>query len=278
MRFRDILSVVTGPVDEHVISFAEQLAGQYAARLSTLVVNWKPHFPVMMDPWIAEPTLGDLMSAAEKRLAGAVADVLARLERNEDMPRPASMLLAVEEARAMIGARSHFHDITVVGRPTKKNAEGAHALLEGPLLNSGRPVLVVPPDWRKRDIGRRVLVCWKPTREAARAVADADDFIVNAASVTIVTVDAQPSETGYGPSPGADIAAHFTLRGATVDIVNADSLGRSETRAMLDQALAMDADLIVMGAYGHSRTGELIFGGVTHDMLAESPVPLFLAH
>jgi nucleotide-binding universal stress UspA family protein len=60
--------------------------------------------------------------------------------------------------------------------------------------------------------------------------------------------------------------------------VNTDSLGRNETRAMLDQALAMDADLIVMGGYGHSRTGEFIFGGVTRDMLTLSSVPLLLAH
>ena len=61
-------------------------------------------------------------------------------------------------------------------------------------------------------------------------------------------------------------------------MANLDSLGRDETPAILDQALALDADLIVMGGYGHSRVGEFIFGGVTRDMLKTSTVPLLLAH
>jgi nucleotide-binding universal stress UspA family protein len=278
MRFRDVLSIVTGRADEHVISLTEQLAEQNAAYVSTLVVNWRPSAAAVMDPWTVEPVWSDLITGAEKQLAKAVADVKARLERDQDVRTPESMLLELGASRIVIGSRARHADITIVGRPTKTNSEGGHALVEGALFNSGRPALVAPPDWKCREIGRRVLVCWKPTREAARALADADDFLVNANQVTVVTVDAKPSEDGYGPSPGADIAAHLARRGVKVDLANLDSLGRDETRAIQDQALALDADLIVMGGYGHSRLGEFIFGGVTRDMLRTSSVPLFLAH
>jgi nucleotide-binding universal stress UspA family protein len=165
-----------------------------------------------------------------------------------------------------------------VGRPTQANAEGSHALVEGALFYSGRPVLIAPPEWKRRQIGKRVLVCWKPTREAARAVGDADDFLLNASKVTVATVDARPSADAYGPVPGADLAAHLARRGVTAEVANLDSLGHSETWAILDQAVAIDADLIVMGGYGHSRMGEFLFGGMTRDMLRTSTAPLLLAH
>jgi nucleotide-binding universal stress UspA family protein len=278
MRYRDILSIVTGRADEHVISLTEQLAEQNAAYVSTLVVNWRPSATAVMDPWTIEPVWSDLIAGAEKHLATAVADVQTRLERDQDVQKPESMLLDIGGARMAVGSRARHSDLAIVGRPAKTNAEGSHALVEGALFHSGRPVLVAPPEWKRRQVGKRVLVCWKPTREAARALGDADDFLLNASKVTVATVDARPSGEGYGPVPGADIAAHLARRGVTVEVANLDSLGRDETWAILDQALAIDADLIVMGGYGHSRMGEFIFGGVTRDMLKASAVPLFLAH
>ena len=278
MRFRDILSFVAGRADEHVISLAEQLAEQNSAYVSTLVANWRPSATAAVDPWTIGPAWSELVAGAERHLGIAVAEVQARLERNQDVQKPESMLIELGRARMTVGSRARHADIAIVGRPTKADAEGAHALVEGALFYSGRPVLVAPPEWKRRQIGRRILVCWKPTREAARALGDADDFLVNASKVTVATVDARPSEYGYGPVPGADIAAHLARRGVTVDVANLDSLGRDETPAILDQALALDADLIVMGGYGHSRVGEFIFGGVTRDMLKTSTVPLLLAH
>jgi hypothetical protein len=278
MRFKDILSIITGPADEHVISFAGQLAEQTTAQLSTLVVNWRPSVPAVIDAWTVEPLWSELLAAAQKQLAKEVEEVRTRLERNRDLSPPESMLMDLGSARPAIGSRARHADAALVGRPTKINSDGAHALVEGALFHSGRPVLVVPPNWKQREIGRRILVCWKPTREAARALADADDLLASADDVAVVTVDAQPSADGFGPVPGADIAAHLARRGVTVNLVNLDSSGGDETRAIQDHALAIDADLIVMGGYGHSRMSEFIFGGVTRGMLKTSNIPLFLAH
>jgi nucleotide-binding universal stress UspA family protein len=148
----------------------------------------------------------------------------------------------------------------------------------GRFSSKGRPVLVVPPGWKTRAIGHRVLVCWKPTREAARAFAEADDFLARADRVTVVAVDARLADAGYGEHPGSDISTHLARRGVKVELVNLDSTGRSEAKAIQDQALAVDADLIVMGGYGRSRMSEFIFGGVTREMLKTSTVSVLMAH
>lgn len=279
MRVRDILAVVTSETgDEHVIRFAEQIAKQNAAILSSLVVNWLPTVPFVTEGWAVDPFWGDLVVKAQERLESETAKIRTRLEREQDVARPESLLLEIGAARSVIGMRARHSDVTIVGRPSKANSDSAHAILEGPLFESGRPVIVVPPNWKTQEIGRSVLVCWKPTREAARALGDADGFLSSADRVTVVTVDAHPSEEGYGQHPGADITAHLARRNMKVELVNLDSAGRSETKAIQDQALAVNADLIVMGGFGRSRMSEFIFGGVTREMLRTSPVPLFLAH
>ncbi len=118
----------------------------------------------------------------------------------------------------------------------------------------------------------------RASREAARALAAAGDLLERADRVTVATVDAKPSEDGYGPHPGVDISTHLARHGVQPELINLDSTGRSETKAILDQALAVNADLIVMGGYGRSRMSEFIFGGVTREMLKTSNVPILMAH
>jgi nucleotide-binding universal stress UspA family protein len=279
VKLKDILAIVTSPAsDEHVIGLAEQLAQRNSAYLASLLVNWLPSLPLAIEGYTVDPMWGEMVAEAEKRLAEDVAQLKTRLERSGVAATPDSLLLEIGAARSVIGTRARHADLIVLSRPAKANSDGAHVLLEGVLFGSGRPVILVPPQWRQREIGRSVLVCWKPTREAARALADADDFVANANRVTVLTVDARPSEGGYGDQPGADVSTHLARRGAKVELVNADSLGRSETKAIQDQALAIDADLIVMGGYGRSRMSEFVFGGVTRDMVNTSPVPVLMSH
>jgi len=279
MKFKDILAIVTSQVrDEHTIAFAEQLAKQNSGHLSGVVVNWIPALPLAVEGYVADPMWGEMVNQVKKDLNLETAKVKQRLTRNMDGSVVESLLLEFGAARSILGMHARHADITIIGRPSSVTSDASHALLEGPLFESGRPIIVIPPEWKPREIGRSVLVCWKSTREAARALGDADDFLAVAHRVTVVTVDAKPSEDGYGAHPGSDICTHLARRGVKVELVNLDSTGRSETRAIQDQALAVGADLIVMGGYGRSRMSEFIFGGVTREMLKTSTFPVLMAH
>jgi nucleotide-binding universal stress UspA family protein len=276
MKMKDILTITTtGAPNEHVIAAAEQIARQNAGKVIGLVVGWLPPVSLSMEGWAVTPVWGDITEESRKELAAELLRVKTRLDAGGLGRDVESELLEMSAGRIATGLRGRHADITVVGRP---HGDFDQAIVEGPLFESGRPVLIVPPNWKPREIGRSVLVCWKPTREAARALGDADDFLVNASQVTVVTIDARPSADGYGPRPGVDITAHLARRGVKVELVNLDSLGRSVANVIHDQALAMDADLIVMGGYGRSRMSEFIFGGMTREMLKMAEHPVLMAH
>ncbi len=255
-ELRDVLAVVTSQVqNEHVIAFAESLTRQMAGRLAVAVVNWQPTV-APVDGFVVDPLYGQLVVDARAHLGEEAGKLKVRLSKDANPATVRSYLVEFGAAGSVIGLRARHADVCIVARPSRTNKESAQAILEAALFESGRPVIIVPPEWKGPKIGRHILFAWKPTREAARALADADELILGAERVSVVTVDAKPSR-GYGEQPGADIAAHLAYRGATVDLFNLDSAGRSETDAILGQALAVGADLIVMGGYGRPRLSRI---------------------
>jgi nucleotide-binding universal stress UspA family protein len=222
-----------------------------------------------------DPTWGEAVKQAKEQLREETAKLARRVAQKNERAPVEACFLQVGAARPAIGMKARHADLTVVRRP---NLDSADAIVEGALFESGRPIVVVPPDWKSRAVGKSVVVCWKPTREAARALGDAGEFLETADRVTVATVDAKPSVSGYGDHPGADIAAHLARRGLKVELANLDSMGRSQAKTIQDHAMAVNADLIVMGGYGRSRLSEFIFGGMTREMLQTSDIPVLMAH
>jgi nucleotide-binding universal stress UspA family protein len=222
-------------------------------------------------------TYADIWVEADKELKKRAEKVKLWLAKEGDPFTVRSLLIDIGAAGSALGLEARHVDVAIVARTTKTSADSANAILEGVLFNAGRPVMIVPPEWKGGEIGRNILVAWKPVREAARALADAEYFIDSADRVSIVTVDAKPAN-GFGEQPGADIAAHLARRDLKPEVFNLDSAGRTETKAILDQAMAIGADLIVMGGYGRSRASEFIFGGVTREVLKTATVPILMSH
>lgn len=276
MKFKDVLAIVTSQAGcQHVLAFAGQLAKRNSGRLSVAVVNWQPNV-TPVDGFTMDTMYAELVKEAQKQLNVETDKIMKQLSGETETRFVQPFLIHMGAAGAAIGMRARHADISIVARPHADGPQSGHAILEAALFETGRPVIAVPPGWKK-GVGSNVMIAWKPTREAARALADADDFIAAADKVSIVTVDAKPSQ-GYGQRPGADIAAHLALRGAKPELFNLDSAGRTETAAILDQAMAVGADLLVMGAYGRSRMSQFIFGGVTRDIVTTSSLPVLMSH
>jgi nucleotide-binding universal stress UspA family protein len=143
-------------------------------------------------------------------------------------------------------------------------------------LSSGRPIIVFPPRDTVSRI-RRILVAWNATRESIRAVADALPFLVKAEAVEVLVVDHQRHPEGHGQEPGADIARHMARHGARVEVRRLSSGGEDVGRLLLSQAAAFRADLLVMGAYGHTHLREWMFGSVTRTVLDEASLPVLMS-
>jgi nucleotide-binding universal stress UspA family protein len=157
------------------------------------------------------------------------------------------------------------------------HARARRGLIEHILFQAGRPMLLVPPQVKERR-WRRALIGWNAKPQAMRAISAALPILRQAEEVVVATIDARPSPAGHGEAPGHDLGAYLARHGVTTHVRNVDSLGRTHAAALVDQAGSDQADVMVLGAYGHSRAREFLFGGVTRELLEASPIPIFMAH
>ena len=188
---------------------------------------------------------------------------------------------APEDAVAAVRLSARYADLVVVGQDdgeaSLREARIAERFAEEVVLTAGRPVLLVPYVGRFSSVGSRVLVAWNAGQDAARALSDALPLLQRARSVEVVAFDPESSATGHGPRPGAGIALYLARHGvkataaqqhASIDVGN----------QILSRAADSDADLIVMGAYGHSRAREIVLGGATRTVLESMTVPVLMSH
>jgi nucleotide-binding universal stress UspA family protein len=167
-------------------------------------------------------------------------------------------------------------DLVVIGQRELQELKG-YTSPEKLLLASGAPILVIPSGWKSESIGNRILVGWNASREARRAVADALPFLVAASSVTLLVVDSEARASRHGEEPGADIALYLARHGVRVEVEQVLSKGSPVADIMLSQAANHGVDLIVIGAYSHARSVEMLFGGVTRTVLKQAPVPVLMS-
>jgi len=174
----------------------------------------------------------------------------------------------------VVALHARYADLVVVGQ--RATSEGGIA--ENLVLNAGRPVLVVPRRWEGRGVGERVMVAWNARREATRALTDAIPLLQRAKQVDVVTVNAEPQREGHGELPGADIALYLARHGVKANVLATQADGVNVGEWLLSRAADLRADMIVMGAYGHSRLRELVLGGATRTVLESMTVPVLMSH
>lgn len=172
-----------------------------------------------------------------------------------------------------IGQLGRVYDLIVAGRPVKGEASPRISTLEALLFDSGRPLLIAPPA-APRQLGETVVVAWNGSTETARAVTFALPFLTRAERVYVLTV-----EGGSVPGPDAgQVAAQLRRDGVAAEARGAQPEGRSTGEAILAEVAALGADLLVKGAYTHSRLRQMVFGGATSHILAEAELPVLMAH
>ncbi|TAG11901.1 MAG: universal stress protein [Rhodobacterales bacterium] len=211
--------------------------------------------------------------ATEKALTAAVA------------AQPLGLRVAVDSAVTQLGAltdvvaaRARYADLVVLPLPygTNRGVED-EATIEAALFEGMAPVLIVPEKGMTTTDPRRVIVAWNQSREALVAARRAMPFLRRAESVSIVVID-PPTHGAERSDPGGLLCQMMVRHG-----VHAEVTVLARTLPRVSDVLArhlrdINADLLVMGAYGHSRFREAILGGATRDMLEKAEVPVFLAH
>jgi nucleotide-binding universal stress UspA family protein len=179
---------------------------------------------------------------------------------------------------ATVALHARYADLTIVGQPNREEPQDADAVLVTTVMTSGRAVLAVPFAGDFPIIGEHVLVAWNASREAARALNDSLPLLLNAKRVTVLAINPQRGVGVHGDVPAADIALHLARHGLKAEAAHTVARDIADGEALLSYAADIGADLIVAGAYGHSRARELVFGGVTRTLIAEMTAPVLFSH
>lgn len=278
MAYKDILTPVFKlSDDEAALVAAGEIAAMFDARATALIVAVQLASDYSDAPHTLSAVLADIAAGARSEAARERERVMAWLEGapHDFEVRDVRVEGAVEQGEAEANAR--VADLVICAQADGfKRAR--RMFIERVLFQAGRPVLLVPASPTQERSWKRLLIGWNAEAEAMRAVSAAMPLLKRAEQVVVATIDAKPSGSDHIGPPGCDLAGHLSRHDISVELRNVDGLGRPAHRALIDEAVAIGADAIVLGAYGRSRAQEMLFGGVTRALLAETPLPLLLCH
>ncbi len=277
MTYRDILVHLEGTdADGPRARFAAKLAVQHDALLIGLHVTppWSlpPYMAMAVDAGLVEAQQAQLKAqadAAGEHFKAAVDAEGARAEWRSVDGDPAR-----ETCR-----HARYCDLTVTGQADPEDIASADSLvIESLLLDSGRPLLIVPFIGIQRPALSTVLVAWNGSREATRAVNDALPLLAMADRVDVLVCGPDKSEAATAGIPAADIAQHLARHRVNAVAQHLPAEDLSVGDALLSRADDLGSELLVMGGYGHSRIRELLLGGVTRHILKHMTIPVLMAH
>lgn len=274
MAYKDVLCPVFRlDADEAALTAAGEIAGVFDARAVALIVAVHLASDYADTPHKLSEVLADIAAGARSEAAREREKIVAWLKSAayDFELRDVGVEGAVEQGEAE--AHALVADLVVMQR-ADHNQRARRAFIERVLFRAGRPMLLAPSGPVRARRWKRFVIGWNAKAEAMHAVTAALPLLRQADQVVVATVDAGSAE----PAPGRELAEHLVRHGAPAEVHNLDSIGREVERVLLDEAAAIDADALILGAYGHSRAREMLFGGVTRALLKEAPIPLLLAH
>ena len=257
------------------VEFAVALAKDHGAHLLGIAFAPKTLLPLYgADVGLADMSevLGGVKAQGEKALKA----LKVRAEAEGVSVEGRLMQGMSEEFPRDFACSARHVDLAIIGQPRDGDPLiGQYALVERCLFASGRPVMIVPSGAEKLEVAGNVVVAWDGSAEAARALNDALTFLKQPKRVVLLV--GSPEE-GSEPPGVDDLVRHLARRGLPAEVVRFSTAEGDIGRTILAKAKELEADMIVMGAFHHSRWREFILGGVTLTMLEEATIPLFMAH
>ena len=277
MTFKTVLTVTGPDLGDGDLELAAAICEEIEAHLAVLVVAVAAPPPiggyaaVMSEAWLQE------RQAEMDRLRQREEDVTAILAASTVSSDVSSEYSEEAWADDVIGRRARYADVVLLGPELLSCGVLKSRAVEGALFSSGKPLLLVPEGSAPGLRPKRIMVAWDSRIEASNAVSHGMDLLRAADAVHVVLVDPVEGEGAQGAEPGADVAVYLARHGVRVTVDRLPSQGRTVADTLRQHAMDMSADMMVMGAYGHSRLRQRIFGGVTRSIVDAPPLPVLMA-
>ncbi len=277
MAIKDILLTLTSypdPTPISVIDHAVSFASAIDAHIAAVACDVHVQIPGSL---LSFGTAGAIAAREAHRSHDSAQDLLAAFEAAAQKQGLLHEIIHEQSVSYRVPKRlveyARLRDLTIVSVPASYDQWYAEAIIFG----SGRPTLVLPetPPFRPFELNT-VVVAWDFSRSAARAVADAIPILEKAKTVRIVTVtNEKVIDTKHSSE---ELAKNLSRHGIDVIVDRVDAAGRSIGESLTREIASYNADLLVMGAYGHSRFREFVLGGATQSMLSKPLLPIMFSH
>jgi nucleotide-binding universal stress UspA family protein len=277
MGFKDILVHVDAtPASRTRLQLGLTLARRFGARLSGLHVIPEPDVPPYFKPNVVKRIA--TIYAKNARVAAGLAETLF-LQETKDASADTAWECISGDMEEMIGERARFADLLVLGQFDTENPPTISAFLlpAKVVFDASAPILVMPNSGSFSDVGRHPLVTWDGSREAARAIRDAMPLLREAERVSVLAIDPLGQGHMHDGAHIAALVAHLGRHGIRAETREALPAHEGVARSLLTHANLLGADLLVMGAYGHSRIWEFLVGGTTQDLLEKTTIPVLMS-
>ncbi|WP_281299727.1 MULTISPECIES: universal stress protein [unclassified Iodidimonas] len=286
---RSFLVPMTDPNGQDaVLDLAFAMARKFRGHLSGLFIRPDPRAAIpFMGEGLTADAIQDLVDASDREGKARAARAFAVFEdkrQSENLPLGDGLeglddpTISWEETTGFIadrvGRAARLADLTIVPQPVEPNHQDSADLLNEVLFRSGRPLLLAPPERQHKNPGKSILVAWNGRAECARTVAASLPFLHQAERIILLTVDDEhpdrPSLEG--------LRIYLARHGLTAETRQVHSEQRSVGETIRATVEKEQADLLIMGAFSHSRWREMIVGGVTRDAIHHARIPVFMSH
>ena len=249
------------------------LARKHHSHLTALYVVTLPR----LQGFIYSEVGKDILQLQAKRARAAAEEAhVACAERARLAGVPFEWRIVEGDDRAIVDLHARYADLIVVGQGegNRDHTYGVYDLAEELVLTAGRPVLTIPYAGEFPTIGERVMVSWDGSHEATRAVHEALPLLKLAAQVVVLRIN--PPDSDH--IAVTNICAHLARHGVTAEARSSVAKDIEVGDALLSAIADFSVDLVVMGAYGHSRLREMVLGGATRHMLRHMTAPVVMSH
>ncbi|HEY7764323.1 MAG TPA: universal stress protein [Aestuariivirgaceae bacterium] len=264
---------------ESVLNVSVDLATTFEAHLTGLYVIPGPALYPAMGPY-ASPEMIDVVTGHFEERSKEIRNKVELMVKPAGIPFEWRELRSVDpDISSTVSEESRTADLIVLSEPDPNSSMGVERdFVVNVVIDSGRPVLILPHTGRPQLKLEQIICGYNGSRESARAIHDALPLLKLASDVRVVWVDPSKTPHSAGTLPGADMAVSLSRHGVHATAEAMPTSGEDAGEALFTRAQDIGASLIVMGAYGHSRLREYIFGGATRSALSQMRVPLLMSH
>ena len=279
MSYKSILTILSDPqAVQSTLDACATVAQRFDAHLEVLCLGIDHTQTGFYYAGASAVIFQETLARAESEAEALAEAVRARLGRETLRWSTDTAVAQLGSIATLVALRARFCDLVVLPKPSGHDTAGdAEAVVEAALFDGMAPVLIVPDSGLRADQGRKVVIAWNQSTEALVAIRRALPLLKQADSVNIAIID-PPRQGAERSDPGGQLGQWLARHGVRCEVA---VLARTESKIsdiILRHARDVDADMIVMGAYGHSRLRQAILGGATRNMLEVAELPVLMSH